>query len=284
MKPPALSRRGFLEAVSAASAGLAVGSALSGAEDVGQRQLKEIGIIGGVPKDMAGDWQNSLRQMGEIGYTILEGGPRGTSPEDYLKFLREIGLRLVSCGVRFGKKLKPDWLDQAKSLKVEYATTFWPWFYSPSKLTLTQLKEIADQLNVAGEQCKAAGLKLAVHNHYREFQDLDGKPIFDRLLELTDPELVTVEMDLCWAVKGGADPVDYFRRYPKRIQMLHVKDLGPAPDYAMVPVGGGTIDFARIFAAAEADGVKYYIVELEGAASTMKAAEESYRYLSQLTF
>lgn len=284
MKNLALSRRSFIGAVSAASAGLAVDSALSGAEKPGGRRLKEIGIIGGVPKDMAGDWQKSLRRMAEIGYTILEGGLRGTSPDDYLKLLREIGLRLVSCGVRFGKKLKPDWLDQAKALKVEYATTFWPWFYSPNKLTLPQLKEIADQLNLAGEQCKAAGVKLAVHNHYQEFQDLDGKPIFDRLLEMTDPDLVAVEMDLCWAVKGGADPVDYLRRYPKRIQMLHVKDLGPAPDYAMVPVGGGTIDFAPIFAAAEADGVKYYIVELEGAASTMKAAEQSYRYLSQLTF
>ena len=66
--------------------------------------------------------------------------------------------------------------------------------------------------------------------------------------------------------------------------MLHVKDLGPPPDDAMVPVGAGTIDFGRIFAAVEEDGVKYYIVELEGAASTMLAAEESYRYLRQLTF
>jgi sugar phosphate isomerase/epimerase len=263
---------------------LAIENSLSGAEPDGHRRLKEIGIIGGVPKDMAGDWKKSLRRMSQIGYTILEGGPRGTSPQEYLAFLNEIGLRLVSCGVRFGKKLAPDWLDQAKALKVEYATTFWPWFYSPSKLTLSQLKEIAYQLNVAGEQCKSAGLKLAVHNHYQEFEDLDGKPIFDRLLEMTDPELVTVEMDLCWAVKGGADPVEYFQRYPKRIQMLHVKDLGPAPEYAMVPVGAGTIDFARIFAAAQADGVKYYIVELEGAASTMKAAEESYRYLRTLAF
>jgi sugar phosphate isomerase/epimerase len=52
----------------------------------------------------------------------------------------------------------------------------------------------------------------------------------------------------------------------------------------MGPVGAGTIDFARIFAAAEADGVKYYIVELEGAASTLKSAEESFRFLSTLTF
>ena len=104
MKPLTLSRRSFVRTVSAASAGLAVGSSVSGAEKPGRRRLKEIGIIGGVPKDMADDWQESLRRMAEIGYTILEGGPRGTSPEDYLKFLREIGLRLVSCGVRFGRK------------------------------------------------------------------------------------------------------------------------------------------------------------------------------------
>lgn len=284
MNSHAFSRRGFLKVVSAASAGLAVENNLACAEERGQRRLKEIGIIGGVPKDMAGEWQKSLRRMAEIGYTILEGGLRGSSPGDYLKFLREIGLRLVSCGVRFGKTLQPGWLDQAKALEVEYATTFWPWFYSPARLTLSQLKEIADQLNRAGEQCKAAGLKLAVHNHYQEFQHLDDKPIFDRLLEMTQPELVAIEMDLCWAVKGGADPVDYLRRYPNRIQMLHVKDLGPAPKYSMVPVGAGTIDFARILAAAETASVKYYIVELEGAASTMQAAEESYRYLSRLTF
>jgi sugar phosphate isomerase/epimerase len=215
---------------------------------------------------------------------VLEGGLRGESPEQYLKFLKDLNLRLVSCGVKFDKKLAPNWLDTAKALHVEYATTFWPWFYSPDKLTLTQLQEIADQLNRAGEQCKAAGLRLAVHNHYQEFRELDGRPIFDHLLNRTESDLVAIELDLCWAVKGGADPVEYFRRYPGRIQMLHVKDLGPPPEYAMVPVGRGTIDFGRIFAAAAEAGVKHYIVELEREASTMQAAETSYRYLSRLRF
>jgi hypothetical protein len=43
----------------------------------------------------------------------------GTPPREYLAFLSEIGLRVASCGVWFGKKLAPDWLDQAKTLKVE---------------------------------------------------------------------------------------------------------------------------------------------------------------------
>jgi hypothetical protein len=58
--------------------------------------------------------------------------------------------------------------------------------------------------------------------------------------------------------------------------MLHVKDLGPRKTIAVVPVGGGTIDSGRIFAPVVEAGVKHYIVDLEGEASTTQAAETSY--------
>lgn len=249
-----------------------------------QRSLAEIGIIGGVPKDASDDWQASLRRMAGFGYTQLEARPRGASVDEYLRFLKEIGLALVGCGVNFGKTLKPDWLDQAVAAKARYAIVYWPWFYSPDKLNLGQLKEIADQLNRCGERCKAAGLKLAVHNHHKEFRLLEGKPVFDHLLELTQPDLVAVELDLFWAIRGGADPLDYFRRYPGRFELFHVKDMGRPPEQECVAVGTGTVDFARIFAQSEQAGAKHYIVELEGRASTTMAAEASCRYLKQLRF
>lgn len=282
--PSNLGRREFLGVCGLATAGALAGVDLFAAERVGARKLKDIGIIGGVPKDAGADWQASLRKMAEFGYTVLEGGLRGDSPGAYLKFLRETGLKLVSCGVQFGKQLKPDWLANATALHAEYATTFWPWFYAPETLTLDQLKEIADQLNRAGEQCKAAGLKFAVHNHDRDFRVIDGKPIFDRLLDLTDPGLVTVELDIYWAIKAGVDPLEYFKRYPGRFPLFHVKDMGPAPERGFVTVGAGTIDFRPIFAQSELAGAKHYIVELEGSSNTMKSAEESCRFLRQLRF
>jgi sugar phosphate isomerase/epimerase len=277
-------RRSFLQ--TGLTAGASVLGAIALAEEAsGQNRLTDIGIIGGVPKDMGGDWEKSLRRMAEIGYTQLEGGLHGTSPAEYLAFLKKIGLKLVSCGVKFGQKVPPDALDTAKALHAEYATIFWPWFYSPEKVTLPQLKEIAEQLNRLGEQCKTAGLRLAVHNHDKEFRLLEGKPVFDHLLDLTQPELVAVELDLCWVVNGGADPVDYFKRYPGRFELFHVKDLSPPPAQRPVAaVGSGRIDFARIFAHSKQAAVKYYIVELEGPASTMQAAEDSYKYLRQLKF
>jgi sugar phosphate isomerase/epimerase len=276
-------RRQFLQAGLAASLACVVNSGVRAAEIAKTRRLADIGIIGGVPKDAGNDWQKSLRHMAEIGYTQLEGRPRG-DVEAYLRFLKEIGLTLVSCGVDFGKKLKPEWLDLAKASKARYATIFWPWFHAPATITVPQVKEIADQLNRCGEQCKTAGLKLAVHNHDRDFRLLDGKPVFDHLLEMTRPELVVVELDIYWAVKAGIDPLDYFKRYPGRFELFHVKDMDKSSEKLQASVGSGIIDFGRLFAQSEQAGVKHYIVELEGPCNNTKGAEDSCRYLKQLRY
>jgi sugar phosphate isomerase/epimerase len=250
----------------------------------GQNQLAHFGIISGVFNDAGEDWQAALRQMAEFGYTELESRQRGPSAPEFLYFLRRIKLRLVACGVDFGKQLKSDWLDQPKALEAKYAVTYWPWFHPLETLTLSQLKEIADRLNRCGEECRRAGLRMAFHNHDRDFRLLEGKPVFDRLLELTDPKLVTVQLDLYWMVKAGMDPLIYFKRYPRRFELFHVKDMGPTPEKGFVAVGAGSIDFARIFAQARLAGVKHYIVELEKEAATTENAKQSAAYLRQLRF
>ena len=58
-----------------------------------------------------------------------------------------------------------------------------------------------------------------------EFHKTDGVVPYDELLRLTDPAHVTMEMDCGWVMVGGANPVDYLRKYPTRITMLHVKDF-----------------------------------------------------------
>ena len=277
-------RREFIRNLSLGAVALCAGPGAAPAAGVGQRRLQRIGVIGGVPKDAGDDWRGSLRRMAEFGYTELESRARGDSTPEFLRFLKETGLTLVACGVTMGKTMKPDWLDLAVELKARYAVCYWPWFHAPEKLTLDQLKEIADQLNRCGEQCRRAGLKMAVHNHDRDFRLLEGTPIFDRLLGLTDPQLVTVEFDLYWVIKAGADPVDYFRRYPGRFELFHVKDMGPAPERGFVAVGAGTIDFARLFAASAQAGAKHYIVELEKEAATTPNFASSCRHLQQLCY
>jgi sugar phosphate isomerase/epimerase len=61
-----------------------------------------------------------------------------------------------------------------------------------------------------------------------------------------DKDNVKFELDLAWATKGGADPVDLFNQHQGRFPLWHVKDLDATREN-ILPVGEGTIDYKRIF-------------------------------------
>jgi len=81
----------------------------------------------------------------------------------------------------------------------------------------------------------------------------------DVLITQTDPDLVAMELDLYWTVKAGKNPIDYFKQYPGRFKLWHVKDL--AEDGSFADVGTGTINFKEIFAHGKLAGVEHKFVE-----------------------
>lgn len=121
-------------------------------------------------------------------------------------------------------------------------------------------KNLAEILDKLGEKCAAAGLQLLYHNHDFEFmKDADGTVVIDYLLEHCNPKYVNFQMDLYWVTKAGADPVAYFKRYPGRFKIWHVKDMDDQGRFA--PVGNGKIDFKRILDNKKLSGMQYYFVE-----------------------
>ena len=70
-------------------------------------------------------------------------------------------------------------------------------------------------------------------------------------------------MDIYWIVRGGADPVTLFHKYPGRFKLFHVKDMDKANNLINTEVGSGTIDFKKIFANAKLAGLDYAFVEQE---------------------
>ena len=121
-------------------------------------------------------------------------------------------------------------------------------------------KNLAEILNKLGQKCKDAGLELLYHNHDFEFaKDDDGNVVLDYLLEHCDKSIVNFQMDLYWVTKAGKDPVEYFKRYPGRFKIWHVKDMDDQGRFA--PVGNGHIDFKRILANKNLSGMQYYYVE-----------------------
>ena len=70
------------------------------------------------------------------------------------------------------------------------------------------LARVADDFNHAGEAAAAVGIRFGYHNHAWEFEPLaDGRLPMDLLLDHTEADLVDWQMDVFWAVQGGADPL-----------------------------------------------------------------------------
>jgi sugar phosphate isomerase/epimerase len=140
-------------------------------------------------------------------------------------------------------------------------------------------REAADFMNHAGSICKARGVKFGFHNHSVEFRELDGVVPFDILAERTDPKLVTFEIDLCWTVAAGKDPVDYFKKYPGRFELWHIKDM--TPEKRDATMGEGIIDFKPIFKHIKLSGMKYHFIEQDNCVThtPLESARISREYL-----
>ena len=126
--------------------------------------------------------------------------------------------------------------------------------------TMDDIQSSLEVLNKTGEACKKANIQFCYHNHDAEFRPVEGKIPYELMLSQLDKDNVKFELDLAWATKGGADPVDLFNQHPGRFPLWHVKDLDATREN-ILPVGEGTIDYKRIFDAASVAGMKDFFVE-----------------------
>jgi sugar phosphate isomerase/epimerase len=167
-------------------------------------------------------------------------------------------------------------------------------------LAIESVKQTAAQLNASGKIARKFGMKILVHNHTGEFERLanSDRTAYDVLLSETDPELVTMQLDIGWAAIAGMDVVAMFRKNPGRYELWHIKDvvglktvdraLSPnarVSNMAFVPVGAGQIDYKPIFAQAQLAGLKHFCVEQDNAASwgdSLAAARVSFQALSAI--
>ena len=215
-----------------------------------------------------------LKEIAAMGYTAVEtasydgnqGLIYGDTPEVFKEKVEAAGMKVLSAHVSRGLSREEldghdltaalAWWDKCidvhKRAGMEYIVT-------PAiggQRSLQDLQVYCDYLNEVGRRCKAAGLKYGYHNHAYEFEKVEGEVMYDYMLQHTDPELVFFQMDVYWAVIGKASPVDYFKRYPGRFRMLHIKDEWEVGQ-------SGMVGFDAIFKNAELAGLENFVVEIE---------------------
>jgi sugar phosphate isomerase/epimerase len=148
-------------------------------------------------------------------------------------------------------------------------------------LTIDGYKEMAAAFNVWGEDARDNGFKyFYFHNHDHEFTIVDGRPLYDILLEETDPRYVKFELDLGWIEVSGQSAAEYVKEYGDRFPLFHVKDIrwdpaGPreakpgtanaGERFFFADLGKGVIDWAQIFAGLKDTRRHHYFVEHDDA-------------------
>lgn len=215
-------------------------------------------------KEMEEDPLGTLKQIAGIGIKKIEtarsrkGHYYGLRPEEMKTACEDLGMKLVSGHIHLDNQWEQT-MEEALAAGQEYLICS----TMPTEgQTAENYKKVAEAFNTAGADCKKRGLKFGYHNHGYEFESDEGEVLFDLLLKNTDPGLVHMELDLGWVIVGGKDPLDYFKRFPGRFPLWHLKDMDMVEKQS-TEFGTGGLDIAAMMAHQKASGVKHIFIEQE---------------------
>ena len=254
-------RRRFIQETGA----LALGSMLLPSFDLSSRKITNPGIqLYTFRKEMLADAAATLKQIAALGFKQIEsagsekGNYYGLQPKEIKQLCEGLGMTLRSGHVHIDDKWQKT-IQEAVDSGQEYMICS----SMPAKgQTVDNYKRSAESFNKAGEECKKAGILFGYHNHDYEFEQENGKVLYDILVENTDPSFVHLELDLGWVIAGGKDPLDYFTRYPGRFPLWHLKDMDLAKKHS-TEFGKGSLAIKKILTNAKEAGMKYFFVEQE---------------------
>ena len=133
--------------------------------------------------------------------------------------------------------------------------------------------------NRVGQKLKESGLEFSYHNHGYDFAPYETGTMYDYLIQHTNPDFVSFEIDILWVHQFGQDPLAYLQKYPNRFKLMHVKDLKKGIPVGLevktssendVPLGTGQIDVKAILKQARKSAIKYYYLEDEHSNARMQ--------------
>ena len=240
-----------------------------------------------VRDDMQKDPTGTLKLLAEMGFKNLEHANYvdrkfyGYSATEFKKVLNDLGLKMPSGHTvmteKHWDKTTKDFTDEWKHTIEDAAIigqkhVISPYMEESSRENYDNMVGFLDVFNKCGELCKKSGMKFGYHNHDFEFtKSLNGKMIYDIILERTDPSVVTQQMDIGNMYEGGGRPLELLKKYPGRFESMHVKDEilaekkeGETKKYESAVLGKGVVPVKEVVdLARKIGGTTEFIVEQE---------------------
>ena len=234
-------------------------------------------------------------------YSVREASSKNF--DQVLDLIAKIGFKGVEPFNLFFKR-PADFKQQVNDLGMEVSSTHFPWAtrsrdisqvadivstlglsrvpggFGPDDFKdMDALKRTIDTTQNLVDALKPYDMTLFLHNHYWEYQPINGRPAYHYLQDAV-PD-VEFQIDTYWVNTGGGDAAQIVESLGERAPLLHIKDGSCEQDSDMVAVGEGKMDFAPIVEASHGTS-DWLIVELNRCATDMmEAVEKSYNYLTQ---
>lgn len=263
----------------------------STAAPVNTTTAKPIGIQLYTVRDVLKDntkVKETIKQLADWGYTEFEtfgyskGNLFGMTSKEFNDYVKSLGGQVVS-GHYGPDVIQGDWAQAVADAKDAGQSYMVLPYLQEKDRTLDGYKRTIEMVNKAAETTKQAGIQMQYHNHAFEFDKIGDKTPFEMLMEGFDPNLVTLELDLYWTIRGGYKPEELFAKYPGRFQQWHVKDMDKNAPEKNADVGSGSIDFKSLFALAGQSGMKHWYVEHDTfPADPMTSAKNDIAYLKTI--
>ncbi|HLJ47108.1 MAG TPA: sugar phosphate isomerase/epimerase [Bryobacteraceae bacterium] len=276
-------RRGFLTAAAASTLGFG-------------RTLKTVGVqLYTVRRVLPEKPMETLRAIEQIGYREVEA--TAADLDKVWAALKQTSLKAVSVHLDTGlftrdQSKLPAALDDMKERGFQYVVC--PYIAPKDRGGADMMSKLGEDLNKAGELCRARGMRLCYHNHAFEYAASGSGTLLDVLMQTADPKLVNLELDVMWAHVAGVDPVSILKQYGSRVALIHLKDVAAGvekryneniPRNAFKEVGNGTVDFRAVLKAAADAGVQHYFVEQdETPGDPIESLRQSFQNIQKIDY
>jgi sugar phosphate isomerase/epimerase len=285
-----MKRREFLTALGVAALAPQFGCASSGAGALtGSRRLKKVGIqLYTLRDDARRDLEGTLANIAGAGYKEVEllGSMNnfGMAPDRLRAVLDRNGLTAPSTHIETNAFDDLNrYVDAGKVLGHQYLIV--ASLPDGEKLGVDDYRRWADRFNEAGARALRSGMRIGFHDEAWDFRKVDGQVLYNVFAQHTDPASVWLQLDTGNAAIGGADPLEYMKRYGSRYWLFHIKDAPSIGADHDVELGKGIVDFRRLLSMIDRIDEKHLYVEQESyPGAPIDSVRRDYNYISSLQF
>ena len=226
------------------------------------------------------DFRGAMKEIAkfDVDGVELAGNYGDMEPEELKAFLDE--LKLECAGTMF----PADALRDSGNIAYRYAKALNTPALTCSAFvsSFEEWQKFIETVRICGANAAQVGTVFSFHNHWTEFALHEGKTYVDILLESTDPAQVLMEPDICWLHRSGINPVDFIRKYAKRIRQVHLKDIVVPTDIkTTTELGSGVVPVLPVLNMIHEIPCQWLICEQDHSTDPFASAAKSLAFLKK---